>query len=102
MIKLECLTDCNAACCRMSQNHRVIFDFTDQEAEMFRKRGATLTPQQGGGYTMEADCVFLRGKLCMLHGKQSQPRCCVENKAGESLCLSVRESTYGKRWNEVE
>ncbi len=102
MIKLECLRDCDAACCKMSQNHRVIFDFTEREAEMFRKRGAVLVPQEGGGYTMEADCVFLRGKLCVLHGKQSQPKCCVDNKAGESLCLGVRRSVYGRRWSEVE
>lgn len=102
MIKLECIRDCDAMCCKVQQNHRVVFDLSDQEVEMFRARGAELVAQEEGGYTMTEDCVFLRGKLCVLHGKKSQPRCCADNKVGESLCLSVRESVIGKRWNEVE
>lgn len=102
MIKLECLAHCDAACCKKQQNHRVIFDFSEEEADMFRARGATLTPVEGGGYTMSEDCIFLRGKLCALHNKPSQPRCCVDNKAGETLCLDVRASVAGKRWNDVE
>lgn len=102
MIKLECLRDCNAACCRVQQNHRVEFDFTESEAEMFRSRGVVLSPQSGGGFTMPADCIFLRGKRCALHKKPSQPRCCADNRAGEDLCLRVRESVSGNRWSEVE
>lgn len=102
MIKLECLKDCNAACCTMQQNHKVIFDFTEKEALMFQKKGAILISQEGGGYTMTTDCIFLRGKLCFLHNKSTQPKCCVDNIAGEDLCLRVRESVIGKRWSEVE
>ncbi len=102
MIKLECLRDCDAACCKMQPNHRVIFDFTEDEAAMFREEGATLVEEEGGGYTMNEDCIFLRGKFCALHNKPEQPRCCVVNKAGGDLCLSVRRSVSGKRWNEVE
>lgn len=86
----------------MQQNHKVIFDFTEEEAQMFQKKGAVLVPQKDGGYTMTDDCIFLRGKLCFLHNKSTQPKCCGDNKAGGDLCLSVRESEIGKRWSEVE
>ncbi|EKD87237.1 MAG: hypothetical protein ACD_36C00179G0002 [uncultured bacterium] len=102
MINLECLRDCEAACCKKQHNHRVTFDFNEQEGSMFQQRGVILIPHEGGGFTMQEDCIFLQGKLCTLHGQPTQPKCCVDNKAGEELCLRVRESVAGKRWSEVE
>lgn len=102
MIKLDCLRDCDAACCKPQRNHRVIFDFGEPEVQMFERKGVKLIPQPGGGYAMPEVCVFLRGKLCVLHRKQTQPQCCVDNKAGEDLCLRVRASIVRKRWSEVE
>lgn len=51
---------------------------------------------------MDDDCIFLLGKFCVLNRKPTQPRCCVDNKAGEDFCLDVINSVNGKRWSEVE
>lgn len=102
MIELNCLKHCNAACCRKLPNDRVIFDFSAEEAEMFRKKGATLIPHRSGGFTMTEDCIFLRGNMCSLHATKKQPRCCVDNKVGEELCLRARRAASGKRFSDVE
>lgn len=102
MIKLDCLRDCNAACCKRRKDRRVVFDFSEEEAQMFESKGVTLVRDGRGGYMMPDDCIFLRGKYCGLHGKPTQPTCCVDNKVGEELCLWARQSLIDRRWNEAE
>ncbi len=101
MGNVECLRDCSALCCRKAQNHRIIFDFTEEEVQLFLGKAAVLLPDQGG-YRMAGDCVFLVENACALHNTQNQPVCCIDNRAGEALCLAIRRSVAGKRWSEVE
>ena len=102
MIELDCIKHCAAWCCKPLKDKRVIYDFSSEEAQMLVDDGGTVTLEPGGGYTMPKPCVKLRGKFCVLHGKESQPACCGDNKVGEDLCLFVRGAVLGKRWNVVE
>lgn len=102
MLELDCMRDCNARCCKKREDRRVVFDFSEDEALMFEQRGVRLVRQAGGGFTMSEDCTFLEGIFCVLHGKPTQPKCCDDNKAGEPLCLWVRQLEIDRRWNEVE
>jgi hypothetical protein len=102
MIEINCIRDCDAACCKKREDRRVVFDFSDKEVLMFEQNGVTLIRVTGGGYSMPEECIFLEGIFCTLHGQDEQPACCVDNKAGEDLCLWMRQPSIDRRWNEVE
>ena len=102
MAKIECLRDCDAACCKAQPTFRLVYDFDRREAQLFQDKGAALIPHEFGGFTMTDDCEFLQGKFCDLHGKPSQPKCCVENIAGGGLCVKVRAAISGKRYGNSE
>jgi hypothetical protein len=85
---LECLRDCDAACCKAIDTIR--FDFSADEAQMMRDAGGELNYLEDG-YVMVNICPFLEDRMCELHGDERQPRCCGDNKAGGKLCQAVRE-----------
>jgi hypothetical protein len=85
---LECLRDCNAACCRAINTIR--FDFSADEAQMIRDADGELYYLEDG-YVMVKPCPFLQDMMCDLHRDERQPQCCRDNKAGGRLCQAVRE-----------
>ena len=102
---VDCLTDCNAICCRKNEGLKLVFGLSRTEARRLRESGAKLTRTKatGGGYTMEDDCSMLDGIKCRWHKTPLQPKCCVDNKAGGEICSSIRNFVLlGKRFSEVE
>lgn len=99
MNKIECLKDCNAACCRAIAF--IGFDFLADEAQMIRDAGGKLHRLKDG-YVMEELCPFLSDNNCVLHGDPKQPECCRDNIVGDWFCLHARMMmSVGQNW-EVE
>lgn len=96
---VECLRDCDAACCRATDIIR--FDFSADEAQMMRDAGAKMYYLEDG-YVIEGGCPFLDGKFCDLHGKPQQPACCRDNVVGGQLCRTIRKLRQRSRYWEVE
>jgi len=90
MKKIDCLQDCNAKCCKKQDGFQLAYAFDRAEVQMFQEREIQLGRTPFGEYIMPSDCVFLAKNLCELHNTQSQPQCCVENKAGSELCTHIR------------
>lgn len=106
-IKIDCLTDCIALCCKKNIPLRISFEFSDIEVQMMNQAGAKLIPSQErhGLYYMSQDCPFLTEiNVCSLHDTSQQPKCCQDNLAGNfDICLTLRNfHLNGKRFNEVE
>lgn len=106
-IKIDCLTDCIALCCKHNNSIRISFEFSDIEVEMMNQAGAKLIPSQEGHglYYMSHNCPFLTEKdTCSLHDTSQQPKCCRDNLAGKfDICQTLRNfHINGKRYSEVE
>ena len=99
---MNCLTECEAFCCKPSGNHRIVYDFTRPEVRMIEAAGGVVSPAAGGGFIMPDGCVFLIGNRCVHHGLATQPLCCRDNVAGDTFCLRVRRSVSGRRYGNTE
>ena len=89
--KLNCLTDCQADCCRCLE---LSFPFSDQEVEMLVMSGSKLERVNSlvGPLYKLLHCGFLKHNQCMIHNKPEQPKCCRETKPGSSTCLFARKT----------
>lgn len=91
--ELNCITDCNAACCR--GGNLLLTGLTANQALLFLQvPGASVYSGTVEGHSvrgiMVPDGCILDGNRCPFHDTDSKPKSCVDIKPGSNFCLLAR------------
>lgn len=83
MKELDCLRDCDAACCRGNIKFHALLP--DQMLAI-RQAGGTIDDS----LRMVGPCVFLKEKKCNVYGQDIRPVACDLMEPGDNDCLAHR------------